>query len=325
MPGARESNRTLADVANSFTKLNSSYNYFHGKIYSFIPPEPQKFAEFSAAFRVQSKMFPNSHPATMVVGKLASLVPAQISQVMAVEDEQLRVLMQVAELKIPDCNYLAIISPVENGASGTDYQRAIESINFLRTITALPFGKLPFYGWIADFDFNAAGVLSVPGDIIRMPMYGDFFKILDFGLVNEITGRLALQQADYRTRLRRATGFFDKALSENDEAFKFSSYWIALEIVVGGKSDAIRSKLAAAYEQRNKKFADDKLMFKEIEGMRHDLIHKGIFSLLTSYQERLMQLLFWDIVIHQIGLRPRGLAKTFVESGLVEQENSRAT
>ena len=57
MPGARESNRTLADVANSFTKLNSSYNYFHGKIYSFIPPEPQKFAEFSAAFRVQSKMF----------------------------------------------------------------------------------------------------------------------------------------------------------------------------------------------------------------------------------------------------------------------------
>jgi hypothetical protein len=130
------------------------------------------------------------------------------------------------------------------------------------------------------------------------------------------------QQADYRKRLQRACNFFDMALNQKDDAFRFSSYWIALEIVVGGKSDAIRSKLTAAYEQRNKKFADDNLLFREIEGLRNRLIHKGEFGILASYQERLMQLYFWDIVVHQIGLKPRGLAKMFVSSGMVEVERN---
>src|ERR1700732_3262150 len=133
---------------------------------------------------------------------------------------------------------------------------------------------------------------------MRVPRYGDLFRIVDAALMNEITERLAAQQADYRKRLQRACNFFDLALGQKDEAFRFSSYWIALEIIVGGKSDAIRSKLSVAYGQQNKSFANENLFFKEIEGIRNNLIHTGDFGLLTSYQERLMQLYFWDIVIH---------------------------
>jgi len=83
--------------------------------------------------------------------------------------------------------------------------------------------------------------------------------------------------------------------------------------------------LSKAYGQGTKAFADENLLFKEVERIRHDLTHKGLFGILTSYQERLLQLYFWDIVIHQIGLRPRGLAMMFAKSGMVEEEkNQRA-
>ena len=84
--------------------------------------------------------------------------------------------------------------------------------------------------------------------------------------------------------------FFDMALDQKDEAFRFSAYWIALEIIVGGTSDAIRAALAKAYGGDTKAVADRKLLFKDIEGVRHNLMHKGIFRTLRSYQERLIQL-----------------------------------
>jgi hypothetical protein len=65
------------------------------------------------------------------------------------------------------------------------------------------------------------------------------------------------------------------------------------------------------------------LHFKEIESIRNNLIHKGAFATLMSYQERLMQLYFWDVVIHQIGLKPRGLALTFARSDVVAEEKNR--
>jgi len=244
---------------------------------------------------------------------------------MAVVDGGLKILAQLSEVKLPECDYFALISPIEknDAGAGTNYAHGVESINFIRSLIALSFGKLPFYTWVADFDFDANGTLAMRGDLVRMPMYGDLFKIVDAALINEITVRLAAQQADYRSRLQRACNFFDMALGQQDEAFRFSSYWIALEVIVGGKADSIRSKLAAAYGQQNKSFANDHLFFREIEGIRNDLIHKGAFGILTSYQERLMQLYFWDIVIHQIGLKPRGLALLFARSGLVDEEKNR--
>lgn len=313
---------TLKDVAGQLAADNPKFNYFHGKLYSFIPPEPKKFLEFMKTVRLGEQVFPNGHPATVVVGKLGSVVPLQSKQVLAISDHQLQILVQLSEMKLPDCEYLAFMTPVEKTDSGTHYGLGFESISFLRSLVMLPFGKLPFYTWIADFDFDANGQVSIPGDVLRMPLHGDFFKILDFALINEITARLALQQKVYRTRFQRACNFLNLAINQQDESFRFSAYWIALEIIVGGKADAIRSKLAKAYEQQNKKFSDDRLLFHEIEALRNRLIHHGEFGTLKSYQERLMQLYFWDIVVYQIGLKHRHLAKLFADSGMIESEKN---
>jgi hypothetical protein len=157
------------------------------------------------------------------------------------DDGQLKILAQLSELKLPECSYFAVISPVENIDGRTSYATGIESINFIRSLIALAFGKLPFYTWVADFDFD---------------------RITDLALIDELAERLSVQQADYRKRLQRACNFFDSALGQKDEAFRFSSYWIALEIIVGGKSDAIRSKLSVAYGQQNKSFCQLEFVFQ---------------------------------------------------------------
>ncbi|WP_050423483.1 HEPN domain-containing protein [Bradyrhizobium tropiciagri] len=315
---------SLADVAKSFADSDPSFRYFHGKIFSVIIPDPEQFADLAANVGIRRQSFPNSHPATMLFGKLAPLVSNRIDVVMAVEDGRLKLHHHLSKAELPDCNYLALISPAERYDSETSYAKAFESISFLKAYLALPFGRLSSYSWVANFDFDENGIVSLSGPTIRMPLLSDLFRIVDPALMAEISGRLALQQTQYRTRLERACKFFDMALGEEDEAFKFSSYWIALEILVGGKSDAIRTKLSASYGQRNKSFADEKLLFKEIEAIRHGLFHKGSFHTLRSYQERLLQLFFWDIVIEQIGLKSRGLALALVESGLIEQEKGRS-
>ena len=109
------------------------------------------------------------------------------------------------------------------------------------------------------------------------------------------------------------------AINQVNSAHRFSLYWIALEIMCG-TGDAIRAELAKAYSERNKAFADDRLRFKELVEMRSELMHRGRFSPFADWQERLMQLLFWDVVIHQMNLPHRGLAMALVKSGLIERE-----
>ena len=312
---------TLADIANSFASANSNFSYFHGKMYSFVVPGSEQFTAFTESLRIRTLTFPNSHPATLIVGKLANVIQIQSQEVMAVEDGQLKIYTHLSDTKLPDCDYLALIAPAEKTESGVSYTSAFASINFLRSLIALSFGKLPFYKWVADFDFDINGQVTIGSSVIRLPLHGDMFKIIDAALISEIAERLSKQTADYRNKLQRASDFFDLALDQNDEAFRFSAYWIALEIIVGGKSGSIRSKLAAAYGERHTAFADDVLFFKEIEEIRHNLIHHGRFGTLKSYQERLLQLYFWDIVMHQIGLKCRSLARLFASSGMIEQEH----
>jgi hypothetical protein len=313
---------SLADIGNRFASLDPAFNHFHGKLFSYIPPEPERFGKMVTAMRLPRDAFPNRHPATLLVGRLASFITKQSQQVLATRDGQFTILIELNERKLPDYDYLAIISPTEKNGLTMNYSLAYESIQFLRSLIALSFGTLPFYTLIGDFDFNSDGQVSFHSQAVRMPLYADLLTIVDNDMMSEITARLALQQNDFRQRLQSATSFFETAMRHEDGAFRFASYWIALEIIVGGKADAIRSRLSSAYGQTDKKFADNHLLFGEIAKMRNNLIHRGEFHKLRSYQERLMQLYFWDIVIHQIGLKSKQLSMMLIGSGVVEQEKT---
>jgi hypothetical protein len=312
---------SLADFAKLLATGDPASEKFYGKLYSFIPPSKPQALEFIGHIKLDKELFPNKHPSAIFVGDFSKAITTQADFIPLLKDNKLALFCILQKLELPQGDYFAIISPFSKQDKDSSYALAYESIAFIRSLLALFFGKLFQYTWIADFEFDTAGNLSVASPAFRMPLHADFFKIIAPELATKIIDRLKLQLPDYRIRLQRACNLFDKALNQNDEAYRFASYWIALEVLVGSSGQAIEKKLAEAYGFGNDvSRVSSLLLFEVISNIRGDLIHKGTFKKLLSYQERLLQLYFWDIVIHQIGLAPQGLARMLVESGVVDEE-----
>lgn len=309
----------LADIAANFARLDKDYKYFHSKLFSFIVPDLAQFQEMVSNLHLVRESFPNQNPATLVLGKLSPLVPLQTEAILGVADNQLKVVFVTRDAKLPDINYLALISPVGITKTGFSYVDTFGSISVLRSIISLTFGGLASYQWVADFDFDLEGRIHLPSEVARLPVHADFFRMLNKDLLTEVSRRLAHQLPEFRQKFQTACNFFNLALNQRDEQFRFTAYWIALEILIG-KSGAIRAKLCEAYQQKDVAFADQTLLFREISRVRNDLVHKGRFTSMPAYHERLLQLYFWDIVIDQVGLKPRQLSLMFVQSGLIENE-----
>jgi len=256
----------------------------------------------------------------IIVRDFSTLIKHQANYVTSVRGGKLVVLYEVADRKLPSCPYFSIITPAQKTDKSTGYAEAYQTISFVRAFLMLHFGKLLFYEWVADFDFDLEGKVSLASEVFRMPLYADMLKILDPKLAIEILQRLGVQQPHFRAQFQRACNFVSAALNQKDEAFRFSSYWIALEVLAQGTSGAIRARLSQAYGGAAKSFIDNDLRFSEIAATRHNLLHHGVFDILKSYHERLLQLYFWDIAIHRMNLAPKGLARSLVLSGVIEAE-----
>ncbi|MBI3703711.1 MAG: hypothetical protein HY244_07680 [Rhizobiales bacterium] len=312
--------QTLADLAKMLSRTENAGEKFLAKVYSFIPPSTPQFLEFIKHVKLKEKLFPNEHGAAILIGDISKIVTSQTEPVFVTKDKKLSVFFILQKIELPAADYLTIVSPIPTGGERSSYAPN-ESIAFLRTFLALFFGKIVQYKWVADFEFDFNGQVSLPSPVIRLPLHADFFKLVAPDLAVKIIDRLQLQLPEYRIRLQRACNLFDMALNQSDEAYRFASYWIALEVLVGSTGGAVKNKLAEAYGFGSDVSRVGKLLlFDQISNIRGDLIHKGIFTKILSFHERLLQLYFWDIVIFQIGLPNQSLAKLLVDSGIAEEE-----
>lgn len=310
---------SLTELAKSLAGPGRRYNYFHAKVFSLVAPSLEELVHFFKNVTFDSSSTPGNQPASILVADFSPLIKHQATHVLSVANGQLRALYEISDRKLPSCPYFAIIAPALKTEISTSYADADQAINFVRTLLALHFGKLLFYESVTDFDFDLEGKVAFSSAAFRVPMFADFARILDWQLALDILNRLKNQQKDFREQFQSACNFISGALNQRDEPFRFSSYWIALEVLSRGTSGAIRAKLARAYNA-SKSFVDSDLRFGEIAEIRHNLLHKGQFKTLKSYQERLMQLYFWDIAIDQMNLRHRALAQDLAKSGIIEQE-----
>lgn len=314
----------LLELAQEIAAVHPGFSLYHGKLFSLIIDEVliRRIAQEAG---IIAECVPNKHPVVIVTGDLSSVGKFGSSGFIPwVADRKLNIYTELSDRKLPKCSYLALISPVRVEGDQKLYLSAYEAIAFARAFLALHLGKVAQYTWVCDFDFDASGQLHVSSPVFRMPMFADFFGLADATIGKEIVARLVLQSDEYRKRLQRACDFVNSALNQPQEAFRFSSYWIALEVLVGGRGNAIRSRLASAYGQ-SETFVDVDLRFRDLAKVRHALIHRGEFGTLQSYQERLFHLYFWDIVRFQIGLPCRELARLLVTSGHIEAERKEAS
>jgi hypothetical protein len=311
---------SLKDLAISLAGPDQKFNFFHAQIFSFIPPSQEQVERFLREITLPADAAPNRHPASIFIGDFSTLIKHGGTHVLATNKGNLTAYYEFHDRKLPECQYLAIVSPAHKKDDSTNYSQAYETINFVRAFIAAFFGKLLFYERIAAFDFDLEGKIAFSTEYFRMPLYADFAKIIDSNLASNIVARLTQQQNDFRQKFQIACNFLSGAINQKDEAFRFSSYWIALEVLARGTSGAIRAQLAKAYANAPSSFINVDLRFDEIAGIRHNLLHKGQFTTLKSYQERLLQLYFWDIAIHQINLAPQRLTQSLVQSGIIEEE-----
>ncbi len=224
---------TLAELAKHIAGSPPEFELFHGKLFSFIAPSEKDVSDFLSELKFSREAFPNKHPCSLLVGDLGSIVSHTASLVPAASDGKLSVQYRIDAANLPKCTYFSLVSPFSKVDGTSSYSPAFESINFVRAFLSLFFGKLIFYSHIADFGFDIEGKVSLPSPVFRMPLYADFFKLFDSQLCAEIVSRLSLQLNDYRLRLQRACNFISNAMNQNDEGFRFASYWIALEVLVG--------------------------------------------------------------------------------------------
>lgn len=191
-------------------------------------------------------------------------------------------------------------------------------IDRVRALMSARYGTLAFFREVAAFDFDSEGKTHYGTDVVKMPMASDFL-FFPAAFPTPLAHKI-LSSAMIGSRYDRAISFLAKAFDEPDEAFRFTSYWIALEVLCGGSAGTIRSRLAQAYGIKSVQSVDSLLRFSDIANIRHDLVHKGLFSRLFPYQERLMIAYFWDLFFAAEGHSIDRLAEELLKADSVQAE-----
>jgi hypothetical protein len=309
---------TLAQLAAEL-KHETGHDRFYGRLFSIVTPNHAEAIKFIMSLSLLKETLPNRSPVRIVIGDFSKVVQHESKLVPFVKEGAIIIHAVLSHSNLPECDYLAIIAPVHSANDSKNYAPAYAAIDFVRSFLTLTFGSLISYRLVSEFEFDLEGRVSQGSETFRRPMMADFIQVLDKDLLLKIANRLSLQQEEFRKRLQNACTFLSNALSNSNESVRFAFYWIALEVLVGGRGEAIKSVLSKAYQITLQDVAMA-LCFDEIANKRHDLIHRGMFTKLLAYQERLLQLYFWDIVIFKIGLPCARLAEAVALSDRVGEE-----
>ncbi len=162
-------------------------------------------------------------------------------------------------------------------------------VNFMRDIV--------FEGEVTALDDK----FVAPGEEIKMPQTpeGPFINEKNWGHIGEIAKSLTALSEESRRRIELALEYFDKAQQQEDAMFY---YWTALEMLCGGRDKTIRLKLKECYELDNVDVVDRATGFGFISQWRHGFFNQGLRPSLSSDVRRYIQLLFLDLLRHELHL-----------------------
>jgi hypothetical protein len=149
--------------------------------------------------------------------------------------------------------------------------------------------------------------------VFRLPHQYDFVAFDDPSILRETFDVILALPEEARDGILFAQNVFGRAVQERDEWFKFSLYWISLEMIAQTKGDGIAAKLGNAYG-KNKAYAYEDLEFRSVYDRRHALFHKGSFQSFDSRCERLTQLYFFELLRHRLHLPCKRLAAAAIDA-----------
>lgn len=298
---------TLEDLARIFSEQDPSFTNFHAKVFSPLLSEDQASQLINSIFKISKFVTPEKHPFIIAYGSFSNLLSQSISGFLNVKDGKIAAFLYQNRKNIPDCNTIAVISPYERNGRSSSYINAFRAIDYAKFLSTLEFGRSAIYDYLGDFDFDLNGVPTLSSNPFRTPQPEDFSSYV---ANTELTSQIQKQNPYIRSKIEVSLKIFSYALNLNDEMLRFFNYWTAIEIICATTSNGIRSILCKIYDS-NPKYVDEKIHFREIARMRHELIHSGNFVALSAFQERLMHYYFWDILLYKIGCPTQKYAERF--------------
>lgn len=303
--------QTLAQLASALGQGQPGTTLCHAKVFSCLRHDPESVVRALAELGDQGPRGQNAAVALVAID-ISKLNLVEAKAILFEKDERLVVWMDLRDRKLPEAKFLMVTARATRTGSETSYATALTMINRVRAILSARYGTLAFFREVVTFDFDSDGKTHYGSDLVRMPMESEFlFFPAPFPdkLANDILSSSALNSGR-----DRAISFLAKAFDEQDEIFRFTAYWIALEVLCGGSAGTIRARLARAYGIRPVQSVDSVLRFSDIADLRHGLLHKGTFKSFRPYQERLMIAYFWGLFFasegHPIDRLAEGLIRT---------------
>jgi hypothetical protein len=140
---------------------------------------------------------------------------------------------------------------------------------------------------------------------------GPFINQKNWQLAGAICTGLRATSPGLLHRLELSFNFLTKAIELREEGF--FEYWTALEVLSAGAAPKIRAQIQAAYGWSRPHDVDMIFNFGRISKMRHDMVHRGIIPKVPRGLERLMHLLFLDILCYMINVPVNGLALSYIK------------
>lgn len=206
--------------------------------------------------------------------------------------------------KLVKTNYVWFVTPYQiDGIPGKETDTKLY-LNKIESLLVLHIGSNFLRDIVIDAVIDASDGKMSTASIIRMPQTceGPFLNKQNGEDMSEIEQALRLSPTEIRNRIDLSLEFIEKGVRENNGFF---NYWIALEILCNGKAPKIRSKLQQCYKLKNTKEAEELSGFKTIAKWRHSFVHEGIKTTLSSDVERYVQLMYLDLLRHELDLSPR--------------------
>ncbi|UPJ57932.1 hypothetical protein [Bradyrhizobium sp. 192] len=287
---------------------------FQATLFSYYSVDPSFKDDLAKLFSGLSVGRKSWHPFGFVIADMKNREVLHLDHRVIAVHPGLNLFADQRKFALPDACYMVLFSPCVAREGFNDYFLAMRTRDVVLGLLASLAGRTICLDHISDQVLVAATLEETSvSNAFRVPHPYEFVAFNDPAILSETLDAILALPEEARDSILFAQNVFGRAVQERDEWFRFSLYWISLEMIAQTKGDGVAAKIGNAYGQ-NKTYAYDDLEFRSVYERRHALFHKGSFSSFDSRSERLIQLYFFELLRLRLHLPCKRLAEAAISA-----------